>query len=158
MTRYRSALTVGATSAWRESERATSQGLLDHCPIIAQDLDGVRVGVEDARPHAGGGEQHAQDPSSYILRPRGFDPTELGVGEIRVGRNEPLQEEAQGNAQREGEDYAAQDQEIQQIPAEVEPEPHGAEEEDGSEQVCSDYRGAAVAVDGELFLPGPQAP
>src|SRR5919112_3772346 len=107
---------------------------------------------------ARGREQQAQDAASHILRPRGLDPTDLGIGEVRVGRNEPLKKEAQRDAQREGEDHAAEDQEIEKVPAEVEAEPHGAEEEDGGEQVGGDYRGAAVAVDGELLLPGPQAP
>src|SRR3712207_2874721 len=116
--------------------------LPDYCPVVADDLDGVRVGVEDAHPDGGGGEQDAYDAAAQVRGVGPLDPADLGVREVGVGGDEALQEQAQGHAQREGEDDGAQDQEVQR-PPEVEAEPQGREEEDRGEQVIRHYGSAA---------------
>src|SRR4028118_471945 len=79
------------------------KSLADYGAVVADDLDRVGVGVEDAHPHGGGGEQEPEDAAPEVPRVRRLDPTDLGVRQVCVGGDEPLQEEAQGDAQGEGE-------------------------------------------------------
>ena len=55
-------------------------------------------------------------PSLRSCGVRGLYPADLGVRQVRVGGDEALQQEAQGHAQGEREEDAAQDQEVQ-VPA-----------------------------------------
>src|SRR5215213_4773139 len=95
-----------------------SELLADYSAVVADDLDRVRIGVEDAHLYRRGGEQEPEDAVLEVSRVRRLDPSDLGVGEVHVGRDEPLQQEAQGDAQGEGQDDAPEDQEVQR-PAQI---------------------------------------
>src|SRR5918995_5135341 len=127
--------------------------LADYGAVVADDLNCVGVRVEDAHPHRRGGEQEPEDTVPQVLGVRRLDPSDLGVGQVRVGGDEPLQEEAQRDAQGESQDDAAEDKEVQR-PAQVQPaDSERRQEEDRGEQIGSHDGRAAVAVDGESPLP-----
>src|SRR5215218_1755588 len=106
-----------------------SELLADYSAIVADDLDGFGVGMENAHLHRGGGEQEPEDAVLEVCGVRRLDPPNLSVREVRVGGNEPLQQEAQGDAQGESEDDAAEDQEVQR-PAQIQPDPERCQEKD----------------------------
>src|SRR5215217_5417495 len=108
-----------------------------------------------SRPHHGRcGEQEPEDAAPEVAWLRRLHPTYLRVLQVRIGGNEPLQEEAQRDPQGESEEDAAEDQEVKISTAEVETtQPEGEQEEDRGEQVRGHDGSTAVAVDGEPFLP-----
>src|SRR5215212_9240347 len=128
--------------------------LTNYGAVVAEDLDRVRIGVEDAYLHGRCGEQEPEDAAPEVARLRRLYPTNFGVLQVRIGGDEPLQKEAQGDPQGESEDDAAEDQEVQITFAEIEKtQPEGEQEEDRGEQVCGHDSRATVAVDGEPLLP-----
>src|SRR5829696_8387857 len=110
--------------------------LTNYGAVVAEDLDRVGVSVEDAHLHGRCGEQEPEDAAPEVARLRRLDPTYLRVLQVRVGSDEPLQKEAQRDPQGESEYDAAEDQEVEITPAEIQkPQPEGDQEEDCGEQV-----------------------
>src|SRR5829696_7655921 len=87
--------------------------LSNYGAVVAEDLDGVRVGVEDAHLHGRRGEQEPEDATLEVARLRRLDPTNLRVLQVSIGGDEPLQQEAQGDPEGESEDDAAEDHEVE---------------------------------------------
>src|SRR5215217_4260940 len=86
--------------------------LTDYGAVVAEDLDRVRICVEDAHLHGRSGEQEPEDAAPEV--------PELRVRQVGISRDEPLKEKAQRNPQGESEDDAAYDQEVEGTPAEIE--------------------------------------
>src|SRR5215212_1745710 len=108
-----------------------SLGLTNYGAVVAEDLDRVGVGVEYAYLHGRRGEQEPEDAALEIARLRRLDPTDFRVLQIRVGGDESLEKQAQGDAQDESEDDAAEDQEVEITATQVEKtQSEGDEEED----------------------------
>ncbi len=64
------------------SNRGTTSvpvSLADRGPVVADDFDGVRVGVEHPDLCGGGGQQHAHDPGPQLVGLGGLHPADLGV-------------------------------------------------------------------------------
>src|SRR5215204_4305528 len=161
----RLALPVRYASRWaravREPPLQSKRGLgtpalslTNYCAVVADYFDRVRICVEDAHLHGRCGEQDPEDAALEVARLRGLDPTNLRVIQVRIGGNESLQKEAQRESQCEREDDAAEDQEVQITPAEIQKtQSEGYQDEDRGEQVRGHDGRAAIAVDGEPLLP-----
>src|SRR5215204_6108243 len=108
-----------------------SLDLTNYRAVVAEDLDRVGVGVEDAHLHGRCGEQEPEDAAPEVARLRRLDPTYLRVLQVSIGGNEPLQDEAQRDSQGESEDDAAKDHEVEITPIEIDKtQPESNQEED----------------------------
>src|SRR5215213_8026469 len=105
--------------------------LTNYCAVVAEDLDHIRVGVEDANLHGRRGEQEPEDAAPEVAWLRRLDPTNFRVLQVSIGGNEPLQDEAQRDSQGESEGDAAKDHEVEITPIEIDKtQPEGDQEED----------------------------